>query len=454
MSSGPVRRRRHSTSIGPYTVVSPGKALRIPVLVAPKRWELWTQRRAVIAYVLAVEMTAIAMSVALLSQERIDRGSLLMLLAIVAMGLGKEEITRRVEQKRRRFSDTPHLNMTSVWTFAAALLLPAGLAIVVVVPIYGYLWLRVWGPAAGTRVWKLVFSASAVVLSCHSATGVMHIFETPPTDDVAALIMVTVAILVYSVVNLGLVAGAITLMTTDRTIRRLLGTLIDAALEFVTLAMGALAAEQLYQGSWFVLLLVPALIALHENVRIRQLEEAASADPKTGLFNAVTWRTQAMAELERAKREQEPLGVLLLDIDHFKHINDGNGHLVGDDVIAAIAQQLEQVTRPYDLLGRFGGDEFVMLCPAVDGATLVAIAERARTAIEQLAITHHGREVRVTMSIGAAHFPDAGDDIEDLLLAADNALFAAKDGQRNRVVLARFRSPTASSQASSDASSN
>jgi diguanylate cyclase (GGDEF)-like protein len=141
----------------------------------------------------------------------------------------------------------------------------------------------------------------------------------------------------------------------------------------------------------------------------------------------------------------------MLDIDHFKMVNDGNGHLAGDQVLIAVAEQLKQHTRPYDLLGRFGGDEFVLLCIGVDTEDLIGIAERVRHSIERLTIPVEDQPV--TMSIGAAHFPEVGPELEDLLLAADNALFAAKDRGRNRVVILRHRQ-AAGDQVSSGDSSN
>lgn len=404
-----------------------------PGTMAVRRWELWTLKPGLLAYVLTVEAVALGAAIALISGSHVVPGDLLMLAALVGLGLGKEELTRHVERMRRRFSDTPHQNMTSVWTFAAAVLLPPGLAVVVVAALYAYLWLRIWHPLHGERVWKAVFNASTVTLSCHAATGIMHAVGAYPLAGWREVGLAAVAILIYSVVNLGLAAGALALMTTKRTVRLLLGTPADAVLEYATLTVGAVAAILLVYAPAAVLLLIPTLVVLHQNVLLRQLEEAASTDAKTGLLNATTWRSLALTELDRAKRDESGLGLLLLDLDHFKSINDGNGHLVGDQVLVAIAEQLRQGTRQYDVLGRFGGDEFVVLCPSVDAQGLVAIAERTRKSIEQLSIPDVELDDPVTVSIGAALYPEVGPELEDLLLAADNALFAAKDAGRDQV---------------------
>ncbi len=290
MSSGSTRRRRYLTSIGPRSTRSSDNLLHTSGPASVRRWELWTLGRSLLAYVLAVEAAALGMTVVLIGQQHLGLGDLVMMGAIIGLGLGKEELTRHVERMRRRFSDTPHQNMTSPWTFAAALVLPPGLAIVVVATLYTYLWLRIWSPLHAARAWKVVFSASTVVLSCHSATVVLRTFGSYPLVDWRNAALVTAAILVYSAVNLGLVAGAIALMSSERTLRRLFGTADDAALEYTTLAIGGVAVILLHEAPGWVVLLVPALVVLHKNVLVRQLEEAASTDPKTGVLNATTWQ--------------------------------------------------------------------------------------------------------------------------------------------------------------------
>ncbi|WP_460401625.1 GGDEF domain-containing protein [Actinophytocola sediminis] len=380
----------------------------------------------------------------MLNAQQIRLSDLAMLAGITALGVVKEELTRHIEQMRRRYSDTPHQNMTSVWTLAAALVLPAGLAAVVVAALYAHLWFRTWQPVHNVRVWKLVFSASAVTLSCHTATGIQQLIgqhELAAATSWRTIALLLVAVVLYSVVNLGVVAGAIALMSTERTARRLLGTLSDVLLEYATLAMGVIAAIFLLRSPIIVLFLFPVLLVLHRNVLIRQLEEAATTDSKTGLLNATAWRTLATTEFDRTVRDGTSAGVLMLDLDLFKRINDTHGHAAGDQVLAAVATQLAGEMRAYDLLGRFGGEEFVAFCPDVTAEDLISLAERLRQAVEQLAVPinnpGHTATVHPTISIGAAHYPESGADLDDVLLAADNALFAAKDGGRNRVEVLR-----------------
>jgi diguanylate cyclase (GGDEF)-like protein len=419
-------------------------------------WELWTLRPAVLTYVLAVQVLALGSTIMLLTRQSIRPDDLAMLSGLTALGVVKEEMTRRVEQARRRYSDTPHQNMTSVWTFAAALVLPAGLVAVLVAILYAHLWFRTWHTVRNVRPWKLIFSASAVTLSCHTATAIQQVtgpssLAEPDAWQTAALL--TLAIVAYSAVNLGLVSGAIALLTTERaarTPRRLFGTLGDILLEYATLAMGAIAAIILIRSPWAVILLLPVLLVLHRSVLVRELEDAASTDAKTGLLNATAWKALATSEYQRCVRDGTEWGILMLDLDHFKRINDTHGHRAGDQVLRAVADQLAAQMREYDLLGRYGGEEFVAFCSELTAHDLTELGERLRHAVEQLEVSVTdtdagdpnaacGRIVRPTISVGAAHYPDSGADLEEVQLAADTALFAAKDAGRNTVEVLRPR---------------
>jgi diguanylate cyclase (GGDEF)-like protein len=136
-----------------------------------------------------------------------------------------------------------------------------------------------------------------------------------------------------------------------------------------------------------------------------------------------------------AGRSGRPLTVAMVDIDHFKKVNDTWGHLAGDQVLAAIARVLAGQLRSYDVAGRFGGEEFAVLLPGATGATARLVAERLRSAI---AATRPlpGSTLRVTVSIGVAAAIPAPEDCQDLVAAADEALYEAKQAGRNQVRLA------------------
>jgi diguanylate cyclase (GGDEF)-like protein len=168
-------------------------------------------------------------------------------------------------------------------------------------------------------------------------------------------------------------------------------------------------------------------------VLTRGYEIAAMTDGKTRLLNAVSWKLLAEKEIDRSSRRDALLSVLMVDIDHFRRVNNTHGHLVGDQALLAVATTLRQQTRGYDSCGRFGGEEFVVLLPETSGEAAVEVATRMCREIRNLRIeTPHGVQ-RLSVSIGVASFPHNGTKLEDLLFAADMALFAAKDAGRDQV---------------------
>jgi len=169
-----------------------------------------------------------------------------------------------------------------------------------------------------------------------------------------------------------------------------------------------------------------------------QLLVDARSDAKTGLLNSAAWEAEAAAEVARAVRGGGPLAVAVLDLDRFKLINDTYGHLVGDQVLKQIAGTMTEVLRDYDLAGRFGGEEFVMLLPQTRAVDALRIAERVRAHIAELPLYASGEagaeRVPVTVSIGVAAL-DAGSrrELHELLAAADAALYRAKASGRDQV---------------------
>lgn len=166
----------------------------------------------------------------------------------------------------------------------------------------------------------------------------------------------------------------------------------------------------------------------------RQLADMSLHDGLTGLHNRRHFDERYPALVQLAARRQEPLAVMMLDIDHFKQVNDGHGHLTGDDCLRQVAGTLRHVLgRSTDLLARYGGEEFVIVLPATGEPEAAVIAERIRLAVEATPIPNSGRPLCVTASIGlAVRIPGAGDG-DELLKAADAALYRAKKNGRNRV---------------------
>jgi diguanylate cyclase (GGDEF)-like protein len=160
-------------------------------------------------------------------------------------------------------------------------------------------------------------------------------------------------------------------------------------------------------------------------------------DTKTGLLNASTWEEEAEVEIGRAVRTGTPVAVALVDIDHFKTVNDTYGHLIGDKALRAVTDALRGQLRAYDLAGRFGGEEFALLLPHAGEADARTVAERLRAYIAAMTIPvdddkPSGPCVRVTISVGVASLDGESRELTDLLAAADAALYYAKETGRNR----------------------
>lgn len=178
---------------------------------------------------------------------------------------------------------------------------------------------------------------------------------------------------------------------------------------------------------------IVTLARIRATALLQQLEEAAGRDPLTGLANRRSLQDAFDIELERARRTGRPLAVLLVDIDHFKRVNDRCGHQCGDEVLRTLARVLQASKRGFDLAARHGGEEFVLLAPDCDEHGAYMLAERLRTAVERAFADHQAGPV--TVSIGAAVHPVHGQTFEALLNAADEAMYAAKKLGRNRTVI-------------------
>jgi diguanylate cyclase (GGDEF)-like protein/PAS domain S-box-containing protein len=163
------------------------------------------------------------------------------------------------------------------------------------------------------------------------------------------------------------------------------------------------------------------------------LQEQAVRDGLTGLYNRRYLDEMLEREVSRARREGNPLSLVMLDIDHFKRVNDTYGHQAGDEVLKILAATLMADIRAEDMACRYGGEEFLILLPNMPLAAALTRAEAWRAAVEALCIVHGDFPIRFTVSLGVAAYPDHGKTPDDLTRCADQALYRAKHGGRNRV---------------------
>lgn len=170
-----------------------------------------------------------------------------------------------------------------------------------------------------------------------------------------------------------------------------------------------------------------------------RLRHMATVDDLTRIFNRRHFMALAANEMDLALRYRCPFSVLLLDVDRFKAINDKHGHLTGDRVLQALARCCRGLIRRHDILARFGGEEFVFLLPRTAVPDAAALAERIRSSLAREPVPCSGGPIHFTVSIGVATFTESTETLEDVLRAADQALYQAKARGRNRVVLSATR---------------
>jgi diguanylate cyclase (GGDEF)-like protein len=415
------------------------------------RWRFWSLPARVKIPILGVELLVVASLVAgtvvMIADGIPLRGPWPWLAVALALaGIVSTEASLGVERVRRQSDANPHLDLSSVWTFAGAVLLPGPLAAAVAVVIYLHIYLRVWR-RNGVPAHRVLFSTAAILLAVQVASVVTTWLGGDALfASLMGVLAVVAGMVAYMAVNLALVVLVIVFSEQERglaSVRQVLGPIDDLALEFATLSMGALvAAAASTFGPAYVLLGLPPLIVLHRTVLVRQLEEDANTDGKTGLLTAAAWQDKAGRVVLRSERNDRPATVLVLDLDHFKLVNDRFGHLVGDQVLAAVAASVQDEVRDEDIVGRFGGEEFVVLLRGADGedphSGARAVAERIRERIAQLRIAVPGAQGPLvvdglTVSIGGATTPRDGRDLAGLLETADAAMYQAKRAGRNLV---------------------
>ncbi len=409
----------------------------------PRRWKLWAERGPVVGYVLAVDLAAAALIVGMTLAIPVTSADLFRFGLLVSGAVAHQEAVRTIEQLRERAVGNGLLtNLKSLWIFAAVLSVPLSLAFAVTAVVYVHAWFR----SSPGSLYRKLFSGATMVLAPAVAIAVLQLSRPDGypiiPHGLLGLVVLIGAGTAFWLVNYALVVGAVILSDPHQPARRALGSPSDQVVVAAALGLGVALTVMLAWEPWLVAVLMITVIALHRSLLLPHFQQAARRDGKTGLLTAGFWHEVAGRELERAHRVAQPLGVLMLDLDHFKAFNDQMGHLVGDQLLRAVADELRHETRPYDLVGRFGGEEFVMLLPGVGADQVEKVADRIRQRISGISVAVGGPPGQphvvggMSVSIGAAVRPENGEEIDQLLLAADGALMAAKAAGRDQVRLA------------------
>ncbi|QXJ21044.1 GGDEF domain-containing protein [Actinomadura graeca] len=397
-----------------------------------------------VVYVPLVVAVHLGLIVAGLLTTPLRLEDLLTFVALVACGAVCIEATRRLGMPAGVARD-----LLSAWWLPVALLLPPVYALLMPVPLQALLQFRV----RRTLVYRRVLTASALGVAGACTSMVFHLVVSeplagPPIWLVDAYPGIPAAVgcaALFAVVNSALVAVAAHADNPEGRWRDVLWTRESLLLDVVELCVGILVAITSALTLGLLLLALPPVMLLQRSLMHQQLQAAARTDSKTGLLNAATWQREAGTELSRAQRTHDPLALLLIDIDHFKRVNDTHGHLVGDQVLIGVASTLCHQLRDYDVVGRFGGEEFVVLLPGTDTVEACRVAERLRGRVRRLAVPAEEGTVAVTVSVGVSLLRTHGEDLIELLASADLALYRAKSSGRDRVCLPALDGPEASS---------
>jgi diguanylate cyclase (GGDEF)-like protein len=421
-------------------VQQPSAKERADLAHGPRRRPLMPHPLRLAIYVVLIVYLHVLLTVLELTRTPFRPSELLSFGALLVCGAACIEASRRLGMPAGVARD-----LLSAWWLPVALLLPPVYALLMPIPLQALLQFRV----RRTLLHRRVLVASALGLAGASASQVFHWVVPEPLhgapvwviDSGPGVVTAVGCAALFTVVNTALVAVAARSAAPDSRWREVLWNRESLILDVVELCVGMLVTISAAISLSLLLLALPPVMLLQRCLMHQQLQAAARTDAKTGLLNAAAWQREADTEISRARRSDEPLALLLIDIDLFKRVNDTHGHLVGDQVLIGVATTLRSQLRDYDITGRFGGEEFVVLLPGTDTVEACRVAERLRNWVRRLSVPAEDGTVGVTVSIGVALFRRHGEDLIELLTAADLALYRAKESGRDRICLPAITAP-------------
>ncbi len=418
----------------------------------PWRCPLFDEPFPVIGYVLSVVACYLTLAVLKAAQTPITSGDVTLFIALMCCGAICVEATRRLGQPSGVWRD-----LLSAWWLPVALLLPPVYALAAPAILGLLTYLRV----QRNVVYRRVFSIAALGLAGACASALFRALAPVVWDgtgrgmavhgQAAALLnypgpnawlmrpqlaaVAVVCAIAFGVLNTCLVAVAAWLADQDARLSDMLWDRERMLLDLTETCVGILVTIACALSALLLAVALPPVVLLQRSLLHAQLKAQARTDPKTGVLNAGAWQGEAALAIARAQRRGEQLAVLLADVDHFKKVNDTHGHLTGDAVLKTLAQEIRQQVRESDLVGRFGGEEFVILLTGTTAQEACRVAERIRRGACVVKVLTPDTIVGVTVSIGIAALGSHGTDLFELLAASDLALYRAKNTGRDRVCL-------------------
>jgi diguanylate cyclase (GGDEF)-like protein len=403
----------------------------------PRRWAWWQLDWALRCYIGVVALAFTALTCFAASQTTWHAADLRKFALLLGCGLVSVAATPRTAYLKGAITR----DFLTVWVLPVAVLLPPVYAMVTPIPLF---LLTQWLVSRGL-VYRRVFSVAATGLGYGAASLVFRAFPDsfagPAIGTGTHALTWALAVAVCEVVggrgHHVLIAVAVKMSNPAIRLTDISFNREAIQSDIAELDLSVLISVVVAVNPVLAILGVPTVLLVRRFMMHAQLLAQARMDTKTGLLNASTWEQEAEVEIGRAVRTGSPVAVALVDIDHFKTVNDTYGHLIGDKALRAVTDALRSQLRAYDLAGRFGGEEFALLLPHAREGDARNVAERLRAHIAGMTILVDddkpaGPCVRVTISVGVASLDGESRELTDLLAAADAALYYAKETGRNR----------------------
>lgn len=414
-----------------------------PLMRSVRQWELWSLPRDLCTFLcMWAVLTSGCVAAALLTWRPATTGQWVLLALLIVVGCSSDWVAGRLGEAWDRTATKNGgvgSSTRSLWVFVGIVTLPLAHVTVLALVLLLFEDLRVRHRRAQDDphpLYRLAFNAGASAAAAIAGSLAFDAASGGGAHSMGRhlLPMICAYVAMYLANQVPLLV--VLTIATGRPYRPSVSILWASAWDQVALSsVGFLLAMAWRTDPLLILVGLPPAVLLHQALQHAQLREAAAHDPKTGLATAATWRRASEGALSRARTSGGCSSVLLVDLDHFKSVNDTYGHLAGDDVLTAVARSMEAAVRSGDLVGRFGGEEFAVLLPDADSAAAAAIAERIRAAIADLHIRFEAEDdaLHVTASVGVAAYPADGSTLDEVLEQADRALYAAKHAGRDRV---------------------
>jgi diguanylate cyclase (GGDEF)-like protein len=398
-------------------------------IVPLRAWAVWSLPPGLRAYVLTVASAWALVTVAVLLRTPFRPSDLMTFAILTGCALIALEATKRQGETTGMVPK----DMAGAWLLPLALVLPPAYSLVAPIALMVMTQCRVKWSVPHRRVFTVASTGlanAAVAVAVHRLPVVWNL-EHLRSGGVAllwgALALAGAAAAFW--LNHILVSLAVKATAPEESWREILLNREEMLSDLGESCTGAAVGLLCLLNPGLALLGLVPVILLQRALLHDQLTAAARLDAKTRLLNGPTWEREATREIARAVRTGTPLSVMLLDLDHFKEVNDRFGHLAGDEILKSVAEAMRTQTREYDEIARFGGDEFAVLLPQSDLVEATRTAERIRRRVADIAVSVNGAIVRTSVSIGVAELSSRAQGVTDLLAAADLSLYRAKESR-------------------------